>query len=140
MIRELESKSNKIQDKKSELQEKRKTIKIWNIKAKNEIDREMEELIFNSACCNFAILMLYLYEDSLRPEDNRNSMDDEKVIQRKKEAEAGKGFSKLIIFCHKCFIDHTIEECDLKRLEIEAKEGDRSSACILFGYNMFFAD
>lgn len=82
--------------------------------------------------------MLQLYEGSLRP--GSGSMEDEKLIQCEKEAEAGDGISKLIIFCHKCFIDHTIVDRDLKRLEIEAIEGNYSSAYILFGYNMFFAD
>lgn len=45
-----------------------------------------------------------------------------------------------MIFCHKCFIDHTITGRDLKRLEMEAEEGDRVSAKILVAYTMFFAD
>lgn len=65
-------------------------------------------------------------------------MDVEKLIKCEKEAESGDGMSKLIIFCHKCFIEHTIVERDLKRLEIEASEGNYSSAYILFGYHMFF--
>ena len=58
----------------------------------------------------------------------------------KKKAELGDGISKLIVFCHKCFIEHTIVERDLKRLELEASEGNITSAYILFGYNTFFAD
>ena len=95
-------------------------------------------MTFNSTCHNYSILMLQLYEDSIKP--NRGSMEDKKLIQCEKEAEAGNGISKLIIFCHKCFVEHTIVDHDLKRLEMEAGDGSYSSAYILFGYNMFFAD
>lgn len=137
-IKELETGRNEIQNKISDLRGRRKTLNVWDFKGKQEIDKEIEDLTFNSTCHNYSILMLQLYEGSLRPDSG--SMEDEKLIQCEKEAEAGDGISKLIIFCHKCFIDHTIVERDLKRLEIEASEGNYSSAYILFGYNMFFAD
>lgn len=137
-IKELETRRNEIQNKISDLRGRRKTLKIWDLKGKQEIDKEIEDLTFNSTCHNYSILMLQLYEDSIKP--NRGSMEDEKLIQCEKEAEAGNGISKLIIFCHKCFVEHTIVEHDLKRLEMEAGEGNYSSAYILFGYNMFFAE
>lgn len=86
---------------------------------------------------NIAYLMLLLYDDSLRASKGLN---DEELIQCEIEAESGDGMSKLIEFCHKCFIDHTIMDRDLKRLELEASEGNSMSADILFGYNLFFAD
>ena len=137
-IKELETGRNEIQNKISDLRGRRKTLKAWDFKGKQEIDKGIEDLTFNSTCHNYSILMLQLYEDSIKP--NRGSMDDEKFIQCEKEAEAGNGISKLIIFCHKCFVEHTIVEHDLKRLEMEAGEGNYSSAYILFGYNMFFAE
>lgn len=45
-----------------------------------------------------------------------------------------------MIFCYKCFVDHTLTNRDLKRLEIDANEGDSSSVRILFAYNILFAD
>lgn len=137
-IKELESRRNEIQVKLSGLKEKRKSLKLWDFKGKQDIDKEIEDLTFNSNCHNYSILMLQLYQGSIKP--NRGSMEDEELIQCEKEAEAGNGISKLIIFCHKCFIDHTIVERDLKRLEIEASEGNLTSAYILFGYNIFFAE
>lgn len=137
-IGEIESGKNKLEDKISKLTEKRKTTKIWDIKSKKEIDRELEGLYNESSCYAYSIMMLQMYEGSLRPDSK--SMDTEKLIKCEKEAEVGDGLSKLIIFCHKCFTEQSITERDLKRLEIEASEGDRSSAYILFGYNMFFAE
>lgn len=137
-IEELETGRNEIQVKISELREKRKSLKMWDVKGKQEIDKEIDDLTFNSTCHSYSILMLQMYEDSIRP--NIGTTDIEMLIKCEKEAESGDGMSKLIIFCHKCFIEHTIVERDLKRLEIEAGEGNYSSAYILFGYNMFFAD
>ena len=137
-IKELETGRDEIQNKISGLREKRKFLKLLDFKGKQEIDKEIEALTFNSTCHNYSILMLQLYEDSIKP--NRGSMEDKKLIQCEKEAEAGNGISKLIIFCHKCFVEHTIVDHDLKRLEMEAGNGSYSSAYILFGYNMFFAD
>ena len=133
-----ENGEEEIQNKISGLREKRKFLKLLDFKGKQEIDKEIEALTFNSTCHNYSILMLQLYEDSIKP--NRGSMEDKKLIQCEKEAEAGNGISKLIIFCHKCFVEHTIVDHDLKRLEMEAGNGSYSSAYILFGYNMFFAD
>lgn len=137
-IEELESGRDEIQLKISELREKRKSLKMWDVKGKQEIDNQIEDLTFNSTCHSYSILMLQMYEDSIRPK--RGMMDTETLIKCEKEAESGDGMSKLIIFCHKCFIEHTIVERDLKRLEMEASEGNYSSAYILFGYNMFFAN
>ena len=137
-IKELETGRDESQNKISGLREKRKFLKLLDFKGKQEIDKEIEALTFNSTCHNYSILMLQLYEDSIKP--NRGSMEDKKLIQCEKEAEAGNGISKLIIFCHKCFVEHTIVDHDLKRLEMEAGNGSYSSAYILFGYNMFFAD
>lgn len=137
-IEELESGRNDIQTRLSELREKRNSLKLWDVKGKKEIDNQIEDLTFNSTCHSYSILMLQMYEDSIRPK--RGMMDTETLIKCEKEAESGDGMSKLIIFCHKCFIEHTIVERDLKRLEMEASEGNYSSAYILFGYNMFFAN
>lgn len=117
-IKELETGRDEIQNKISGLREKQKSLKLLDFKGKQEIDKEIEDLTFNSTCHNYSILMLQLYEDSIKP--NRGSMEDKKLIQCEKEAEAGNGISKLIIFCHKCFVEHTIVDHDLKRLEMEA--------------------
>lgn len=62
---ELESGRNEIQVKISELREKRKSLKMWNLKGKQEIDKEIDALTFNSTCHSYSILMLQMYEDSI---------------------------------------------------------------------------
>ena len=113
-IKELETGRDEIQNKISGLREKRKFLKLLDFKGKQEIDKEIEALTFNSTCHNYSILMLQLYEDSIKP--NRGSMEDKKLIQCEKEAEAGNGISKLIIFCHKCFVEHTIVDHDQDKI------------------------
>lgn len=137
-IEEIECGRNEIQNKISALRGKRKSMKVWDIETKKEIDCEIERLTIESTCHGYAILMLYMYEDSLR--SNSSPMKAEELIRCEKKAEVGDGLSKLIIFCHKCFIEHAIVAQDLKRLEIEANERNCSSAYILYGYNMFFRD
>ncbi len=138
IIKEIESGGDEVQNKISELRQKRENTKIWDLKLKKKIDQEIYDLSFNSMCYNYSLLMLQMYVDSIRP--NMVYMDDDKLIQCEEKAELGDGISKLIVFCHKCFIEHTIVERDLKRLELEASEGNITSAYILFGYNTFFAD
>lgn len=138
IIQEIEPRRDDVQNKISETRQKRENTKIWDLRLKKKINLEIEDLLFESMCYNYSLLMLQMYEDSIRP--NMVHMDDDKLIQCEKKAELGDGISKLIVFCHKCFIEHTIVERDLKRLELEVSEGNITSAYILFGYNTFFAD
>lgn len=138
IIREIDEQNAKIQNEISALRENRKVIKFWDFKSKAIIDQKVEELTIQSNCYSYSKMMLSFYEDSLH--SDRCSMEDERLIRCEKEADAGDGISKLIIFCHKCFIDNTIIDRDIKLLELEAEEGNESSTYILFAYNSFFAD
>lgn len=139
IIEDLQEKSNMLQEKANKLEESRKAVKFLDFKSKNTINQEIEVLNGLIYSVNYAIIMLHLYADSLRTDYN-NSMPEEDWIQCEKEAEAGDGLSKLQIFCHKCFVEHTIVHRDIKRLEMEAEAGVSSSAYILEAYNAFFAD
>ena len=77
-IEELETGRNEIQVKISELREKRKSLKMWDVKGKQEIDKEIDDLTFNSTCHSYSILMLQMYEDSIRP--NIGTTDIEMLI------------------------------------------------------------
>ena len=70
-IKELETGRDEIQNKISGLREKRKFLKLLDFKGKQEIDKEIEALTFNSTCHNYSILMLQLYEDSIKPNRGR---------------------------------------------------------------------
>lgn len=138
IIEDIKEKNMKLQGMMDELKERRKVTRLLDFKSKDSIDQKIEELNSRITCNNYTIMMLCLYEDSLRAD--HGSMNEDKLIRCEKEAESGDGISKLIIFCHKCFIEHTIINRDIKRLEFEADEGVLSSSYILFGYNSFFAD
>lgn len=62
-------------------------MKLWNRKARHEIERELEQLRFNSSCYSVSIIMLYLYADVLRceNEDSRIFIDDEHLIRSEKK-------------------------------------------------------
>lgn len=83
-IEELESGRNDIQTRLSGLREKRNSLKLWDVKGKKEIDNQIEDLTFNSTCHSYSILMLQMYEDSIRPK--RGMMDTETLIKCEKEA------------------------------------------------------
>ena len=137
MIEDIKDKNNILQETVDKLKESRKTIKLLDSKSKDSIEQKIKGLNGQITCNNYAIMMLCLYEDSLRTD--YSSMSDEKLIRCEMEAESGDGMSKLIVFCHKCFIEHTIVHRDIKRLEIEAEEGVLPSSYILYAYNLYFA-
>lgn len=138
MIEDIKDKNNKLQETVDKLKECRKKTKLLDFKSKDSIEQKIEELNSQITQNSYAIMMLCLYEDSLRTD--YSSMSDEELIRCEMEAESGDGMSKLIVFCHKCFIEHTIVQRDIKRLEIEAEEGVLSSSYILYAYNSYFAD
>lgn len=138
IIEDIKDKNNKLQEAVDKLKESRKTIKLLDFKSKDSIEQKIKGLNGQITRNNYSIMMLCLYEDSLRTD--YSSMSDEKLIRCEMEAESGDGMSKLIVFCHKCFIEHTIVQRDIKRLEIEAEEGVLSSSYILYAYNSYFAD
>ncbi len=138
IIEGVKKESDELNKELSELKEKRKIIKFIDFKSKGIIDQKIEVLNDLITCNNYLLIMLCLYEDSLRPD--YTPMSNEKLIRCEIESESGDGISKLIIFCHKCFVEHTIVDRDIKKLEIEAKEGVLSSLYILMGYNFLFAD
>ena len=138
IIEDIKDKNNILQETVDKLKESRKTIKLLDFKSKDSIEQKIKGLNGQITCNNYAIMMLCLYEDSLRTD--YSSMSEEKLIRCEMEAESGDGMSKLIVFCHKCFIEHTIVQRDIKRLEIEAEEGVLSSSYILYAYNSYFAD
>lgn len=134
----IKEKNTNLQGLVDELKENRKTVRFLDFKSKDSIDQKIQELNRQITCNNYSIMMLYIYEDSLRTDNS--SMNEEEWIRCEQEAELGDGISKLMMFCHKCFIEHTIVHRDIRRLEIEAEEGILSSSYILHGYNAFFAD
>lgn len=138
MIEDIKDKNNKLQETVDKLKDSRKKIKLFDFKSKDSLEQKIKVLNSQITRNNYAIMMLCLYEDSLRTD--YTPMDEEKLIQCEKEAELGDGMSKLIIFCHKCFIEHTIVHRDIKRLEIEAEEGVLPSSYILSGYRSFFSN
>ena len=84
IIKEIEPGGDEVQNKISELRQKRENTKIWDLKLKKKIDQEIYDLSFNSMCYNYSLLMLQMYEDSIRP--NMVYMDDDKLIQCEKKS------------------------------------------------------
>lgn len=138
IIEDIKDKNNKLQETVDKLKECRKKTKLLDFKSKKSIEQKIEELNSQITQNSYAIMMLCLYEDSLRTD--YSSLSEEEMIRCEREAESGDGMSKLIVFCHKCFIEHTIVHRDIRRLEIEAEEGVLSSSYILSGYRSFFSN
>ena len=82
-------------------------------------------------------MMFMLYEDSLNPQTTEG-LSMEELIRIEDEARQGDGISKLIVFTHSAFKEGSLRSRDIKRLEMEACEGDCSSAAILKCYKTYF--
>lgn len=140
-IKELDKESEKMTETIRELRNKRSSLKIMDFAGKNAIDQEIDTKSKMLNCFQYAKLMFLLYEDTMyKHTENKSPLSDEKLIQCERNAAAGDGFSKLISFCHRCFVDNAIIGRDIKRLEIEAEEGDLTSLYILWGYKTYFEE
>jgi len=136
-LSELKRQTDAISSEIEALRAKRNDLGVLRFSLKRDIDTQIRECSDELYFYNMASMMFMLYADSLAVEP-KGGLSMEELIRVEDEAGQGDGISKLIIFCHSAFRDGDIRNREIRRLEMEACDGVRSSAAILECYRAFF--
>ena len=137
IVAELKLQSDSLSSEIEGLHAKRKALNFFQSDQKQNIDKRIQELFDQRFFVNIASMMFMLYEDSLNPKAT-DGLSMEEMIKLEDEARQGDGISKLLVFTHSAFKEGDLSNIDMRRLEMEAYEGDRSSAAILACYKSYF--